>query len=163
MTSNNDFVEKTTISAYIMLLLALFTDSPIATRLSFTSTSSCAKCGTIKKSGKRSCCARGGAWFKNCGTDDDTKFDHTWIEGINSCIAFGSSDLLTTTKKVVPLHARFFAHPMNTSQMRSSNQEDTNVHHASSMSNDGTANPGRFVELTQITVFIYGVIIPCVS
>ena len=45
----------------------------------------CLECGTIKKSGKRSCCARGGAWFKNCGDVGDTKSDHTWAEGIQAC------------------------------------------------------------------------------
>ena len=50
-----------------------------------TSRNRCLKCGIAKKSGKRSCCARGGAWFKNCGDADDTKFDHTWIEGIEAC------------------------------------------------------------------------------
>ena len=47
----------------------------------------CPKCGAIKKSGERerSCCARGGAWFKNCGDVGDTKFDHTWAEGIQAC------------------------------------------------------------------------------
>ena len=45
----------------------------------------CAKCGIIEKSGKRSCCARGGAWFKKCGDAGDTKFDHSWIEGIEAC------------------------------------------------------------------------------
>ena len=45
----------------------------------------CPKCGTSKKSGKRSCCARGGAWFKNCGDEDDLKFEHTWFQGIQAC------------------------------------------------------------------------------
>ena len=45
----------------------------------------CPKCGTVKKSDKRSCCARGGAWFKNCGDAGDTQFDHTWLEGVQAC------------------------------------------------------------------------------
>ena len=45
----------------------------------------CPKCGTTKKSGRRSCCARGGSWFKNCGDARDPNFDHTWPEGIRSC------------------------------------------------------------------------------
>ena len=45
----------------------------------------CPKCGTTKKSGKLSCCARDGAWFKNCGDAGDKKFDHTWVEGIEAC------------------------------------------------------------------------------
>ena len=47
--------------------------------------SGCPKCGTLKKSGKRSCCAPGAAWFSNCGGSGDAKFDHTWTEGIQAC------------------------------------------------------------------------------
>ena len=46
---------------------------------------SCPKCGRTSKSGKRSCCARSGAWFKKCGNFGDAKFDHTWAEGIYAC------------------------------------------------------------------------------
>ena len=45
----------------------------------------CPKCGTVEKTGKLSCCAPSGAWFKNCGDDDDSRFDHTWTEGIRAC------------------------------------------------------------------------------
>ena len=45
----------------------------------------CLKCGTIKASGKLSCCARGGAWFKKCGDSANEKVDHTWAEGIRAC------------------------------------------------------------------------------
>ena len=44
----------------------------------------CPKCGT-NKSGKLSCCARGGAWFQKCGDPGDSKFGHTWNEGIKAC------------------------------------------------------------------------------
>ena len=44
----------------------------------------CPKCG-VKKFGKLSCCASGGAWYKNCGDTGDANFDHTWIEGILAC------------------------------------------------------------------------------
>ena len=44
----------------------------------------CRKCGRILKTGKFSCCARGGSWFKKCG-DDDGRFDHTWSEGVQAC------------------------------------------------------------------------------
>ena len=47
----------------------------------------CPKCGIIKKSGKASCCARGGSWFENCGSAGNTKLDHTWKEGIRVCNA----------------------------------------------------------------------------
>ena len=58
---------------------------PFVMPSSKTLTSSCPKCGTTKKSGELSCCARGGAWFKNCGDVGDTKFGHTWAEGIQAC------------------------------------------------------------------------------
>ena len=47
----------------------------------------CSKCGTVKKTGKLSCCARHGAWYENCGEPGDTDFDHTWFEGIAACIS----------------------------------------------------------------------------
>jgi len=52
------------------------------------SSSTCAVCGSVKKSRKKSCCGRGGSWYKNCGTSDNKKskkFDHTWFEGIQVC------------------------------------------------------------------------------
>ena len=45
----------------------------------------CPKCGTIKNSGQRSCCVRGGTWFKKCGNPGEAKFDHTWFDGIQAC------------------------------------------------------------------------------
>merc|ERR1711934_1145418 len=61
----------------------------------------CFKCGTIKKSGKLSCCARGGSWFKNCGDNGDSNFEHTWVEGVQAC----KSPRLTesTTTSVTPI------------------------------------------------------------
>merc|ERR1712210_249649 len=44
--------------------------------------------GSVKKSRKKSCCGRGGSWYKNCGTSGNKKskkFDHTWFEGIQAC------------------------------------------------------------------------------
>ena len=45
----------------------------------------CSKCGAMKKSGKSSCCGRGGSWFKTCGSAGNSNFDHTWYEGIQAC------------------------------------------------------------------------------
>ena len=47
--------------------------------------SACPRCGTIAKSGKMSCCGRGGSWFKNCGGTGKMKLHHTWYEGIQAC------------------------------------------------------------------------------
>ena len=50
-----------------------------------TISSVCSKCGTIAKSGKRSCCGRGGSWFRNCGRAGSAKLRRTWYEGIRTC------------------------------------------------------------------------------
>ena len=47
----------------------------------------CPECGTIQKSGKLSCCARGGSWFGNCGSGRTTQTGHSWYEGIQACTA----------------------------------------------------------------------------
>ena len=52
-----------------------------------TISSACLTCGAIKKSGKLSCCARGGSWFGNCGATGNTKFQYSWYEGIQACKA----------------------------------------------------------------------------
>ena len=49
--------------------------------------SACSECGTIKKSGKLSCCGRGGSWFGICRSDGNTNLGHTWYEGIQACKA----------------------------------------------------------------------------
>ena len=51
----------------------------------------CLKCGAIAKSGKVSCCGRGGSWFGNCGSALHAKLDHSWYEGIRSCKALRRS------------------------------------------------------------------------
>ena len=55
----------------------------------------CPKCGIIKKSGKRSCCGRGGSWFGNCGAAGKVKLSHKWSDGLEACITRSRS------KKVV--------------------------------------------------------------
>ena len=49
------------------------------------SSSVCLKCGIIAKSGKISCCGRGGSWFGNCGNAGTAKRHYTWHEGIQAC------------------------------------------------------------------------------
>ena len=45
----------------------------------------CHKCGVMEKSGKASCCGRGGSWFRNCGSGGSKKYRHTWYEGMLAC------------------------------------------------------------------------------
>ena len=73
----------------------------------------CPKCGTLNKSGKLSCCARGGAWFKNCGDVGDIKFDHTWVEGIQACKSFGSSIAVTSPLHVEVRHVEIVGSTVN--------------------------------------------------
>merc|ERR1712032_1814360 len=56
-----------------------------------TISSECPRCGIITKSGRVSCCGRGGSWFKNCGRAGNTQPQHTWYEGIQSCKARSQS------------------------------------------------------------------------
>merc|ERR1712224_521879 len=51
----------------------------------FANTFTCPKCGTFEKSGRVSCCAPGGAWFKNCGGAGNVNVGHKWFEGIQAC------------------------------------------------------------------------------
>ena len=45
----------------------------------------CSKCGIMTKSGKLSCCGRGGSWFGNCGGAGKAELDYSWYEGIRAC------------------------------------------------------------------------------
>ena len=67
----------------------------------------CPKCGTIQKSGKDSCCGRGGSWFKNCRSGSNTKLRHTWHEGILAC----------KTRKGVRLRQSNVAQQLNSSYL----------------------------------------------
>ena len=58
---------------------------PDATTTLALSDNVCGKCGTVKRNGRVSCCAPGGAWFLKCGDPGDSNFDHTWREGIQAC------------------------------------------------------------------------------
>ena len=60
--------------------------TPIATSLTTPSiTSVCSNCGTFKRSKRVSCCAPGGAWYKNCGGTENGNVGHSWIEGVEAC------------------------------------------------------------------------------
>merc|ERR1711937_642825 len=61
----------------------LIVRTPIITSVStpaITSTTTnmitCPKCGTFKKSGRVSCCAPGGAWYRNCGGASNRNVAH---------------------------------------------------------------------------------------
>ena len=45
----------------------------------------CLRCGRFEKSGRFSCCAPGGAWYKNCGGLGNRNVDYKWFEGLETC------------------------------------------------------------------------------
>jgi hypothetical protein len=70
----------------------LIVRTPITTSVSTLSFTSkilrkmrCPKCSTFAKSGRGSCCAPGGAWYKNCGGAANKNLDHRWSEGVEAC------------------------------------------------------------------------------
>ena len=78
----------------------LIVRTPISTSIStsaFTSTilskMTCPKCVKFAKSGQVSCCAPGGAWYKNCGGAVNKNVDHRWSEGAQACKC--KSELMT--------------------------------------------------------------------
>ena len=44
----------------------------------------CPVCGA-KKTGRISCCFRGGSWYNKCGDPGDPNFEYTWAEGNEIC------------------------------------------------------------------------------
>ena len=61
---------------------------PVNTRtlaITFSNEMTCPKCGKFEKAGRVSCCAPGGAWYKNCGRAGNRNADHRWFEGLEAC------------------------------------------------------------------------------
>ena len=95
----------------------LFADAPSITNSSTSGNAdNCTNCGVVKKSGKRSCCARGGAWFQNCGDNGNTNFDHTWSEGIQACKGWTSSISFESTLRA--MSAQVGAYSQNVTKRR---------------------------------------------
>merc|ERR1712032_381854 len=87
----------------------------------------CPKCGTIGKFGKRSCCGRGGSWFRNCGSAGNTNVDHTWYEGIQVCKA------RTQAKTVI-------SHKLNAGQQKNSRYSDMSMSSLTAVNASTTAS-----------------------
>ena len=45
--------------------------------------SECTECVSSKAG--LTCCAKGGSWEGKCGRPGDTRFEHTWGEGLKGC------------------------------------------------------------------------------
>ena len=87
----------------------------------------CVRCGTIKKSGKHSCCARGGAWFKECGDAGDTKFDHTWAEGVQACKGYPRSVSVKSPVQERMGHTGVVVFALQASRSRNTTAYQTNI------------------------------------
>ena len=111
------------LASHVIIILA---EVPTTDGLSAKGDNVCAKCGAMKKSGKLSCCARGGAWFKNCGEVDNTKFDHTWVEGIQACNSFASS--VSVKAQMMFGHQGVLMHRQNNNQSRNETGQYMNIY-----------------------------------
>ena len=88
----------------------------------------CSKCGTLKKSGKLSCCARGGDWFKNCGDISDLNFGHTWVEGIQACTRFVKLSSVESSELLMMNYDRSKAQSLTVVQSPNTTHHQTNVY-----------------------------------
>ena len=134
-------------------------ETPATTGLSAIISATCPKCGIIKKSGKHSCCARGGAWFKNCGEVGDTKFDHTWTEGIQACKGFGNSIVLTPPPHFIVRHGRGLIYPLNTTPIRNITKQHTAVDRVGAVSDEVNAGCEQSFEITKFAICLIGLVV----
>ena len=114
----------------------------------------CPKCGTFKKSGKRSCCARGGAWFKKCGDASDTKFDHTWIEGSRVCEGSVSLRSVKSPLQAASFQVDVSAYPLNDIKIGNTTQHRTYINRTMNVSNAVTVDRADGAGLTKVVVSI---------
>ena len=105
---------------------------PSATSKTDTSRA-CPRCGAFRKSGRVSCCAPGGAWFKRCGGLGSNGVDHTWSDGMAACkrkfkcnsIAFMSAQRLLLIVFSVGFVLSTFVCSCNTSSHNGDNHQTT--------------------------------------
>ena len=109
----------------------------------------CSKCRSTKKSGKLSCCARGGAWFKNCGDAGERKFDHTWAEGIQACKGFWPN----VPFKAAGRHVGLINTRVNMTKSRNCSHQQAKAYRRGSMSNVAAADSTDYIRLAKMTVY----------
>ena len=129
------------------------TTSTLGTSTPAVGSSTCPKCVTTKKSGKLSCCARGGAWYKNCGDAGDSNFDHTWGEGIQACK--GVTESMKTPLKVMLHHVTAVVHSLNNDQIQTVTPHQKDLYFHGSASDDDTNNCDGFLGIANVAVFLY--------
>ena len=130
-------------------------EAPTTISEAILSRNTCPKCGTIKKSGRQSCCARGGAWFKKCGDVGDTIFDHTWTEGIQACTSSEMRQIMLPREENVT-----YSLNISFTTMHNSTQQHTFVHRPDAASDTETKDAADY--LSVVKTFVCVIIIPII-
>ena len=133
-------------------------EEPDQTGLSTARNRGCRKCAT-NQAGKLSCCARGGAWFKNCGASGNKMFDHTWDQGIQACKGMTNSVLMKSPLSVILHQVRVTGYRLNTTQTRNTPQQHTNISISDDMPNAVATDSKDCVEFTTVAVSISAMLI----
>ena len=124
---------------------------PITTSIS--PVPACPKCGTSAKSGQLSCCTRGGAWFKKCGDEGDSNFDHTWPEGVQACKDVTRSFSGEARAKLTLRRETTIANQFDTARQRNSSLVSVIEPNTVIVSDTVTANSKACEELKGILLF----------
>ena len=114
-----------------------------------STSNTCTQCGSTNKSGKRSCCARGGSWFEKCGDVGEAKFDHTWAEGIQACNGLTTSVPFQSPLQAMIHRVRIAAYRQNAAQLINISLHQTDMYRADRVTN------ADCVRLPKALVFIY--------
>ena len=133
------------------------TEAPERTTVPTVASKECPKCGTIKKSGKLSCCGRGGTWFRKCGAVGDTNFDNTWVEGINACDSFANPYLTQALARA--RHDRTTSQSTSTTEQRHAAEQDVGIYRPSNLSDSDAADCKEHAFLAKIVVLISSLLV----
>ena len=139
------------------------TEAHTKTSASEISRKRCPKCGIVKKSGKLSCCARGGAWFKQCGDAGDSTFDHTWVEGIQTCNYFKSSLAIEAPVQAMLRHERVVMELINTTWIRNTAKQQIVTDRTGNMfyaAMAGSKYSVRFIKIVVFAVLVCVTVVP---
>ena len=107
----------------------------------------CPKCAAIKKSGKLSCCAPGGAWFNNCDTSGNSNTEYTWVEGIQAC-----RDMVSLASGKAEAQSIISVNQTTTTQVLN-DDEHQNIDSSLSAYDSSTSNSKINDQLSHIVVF----------
>ena len=116
----------------------------------------CPRCGIIEGTRKVSCCADGGSWVNNCGVVGDSKFEHTWKEGILACKNVVS---LRQEEAQPQIRLRYETTQMNSNSEQNRSQPDIVESSVDSVFDTEIENCEGCVTLSKITSFISVVLV----